>query len=66
MRIAGSVLNWVTAFLSYRQQNVNVNGSYSDWINVTSGVPLDLSLLLTTVIFYNLILISLLNGVKFG
>ena len=37
--ISGSVLNWVTNFLSNRRQRVNVNGSYSDWSNVISGVP---------------------------
>ena len=37
--MAGCVSNWVTDFLSNRRQRVNVNGSYSDWSNVTSGVP---------------------------
>ena len=33
------VLNWITDFLSNRQQRVNINGSYSEQSNVTSGVP---------------------------
>ena len=37
--IAGSVLNWITDFLSNRRQRVNIKGSYSDWSSVTSGVP---------------------------
>lgn len=37
--ISGSVLSWITNFLSNRQQRVNANGPYSEWSNVTSGVP---------------------------
>ena len=37
--ISGIVLNWITDFLSNRQQRVKVNGSYSEQSNVTNGVP---------------------------
>ena len=30
---------WVQDFLSNRKQRVGVNGKYSDWFNVDSGVP---------------------------
>ena len=33
------MLNWPTAFLSDRMQQVIVNGSLSSHCNVTSGVP---------------------------
>lgn len=35
----GNLLNWVTSYLSGRNQRVIVEGSYSDWLPVTSGVP---------------------------
>ena len=37
--IRGSILRWIDAFLSGRQQAVSVNGKHSSWGNVTSGVP---------------------------
>ena len=37
--IRGNTLNWINSFLSDRKQVVSVNGSYSTWVNVTSGVP---------------------------
>ena len=98
--IAGSVLNWITDFLSNRRQRVKVKAHtligpvlqvvfhrevcldhssllfiltiYLNLFKVilpflpTTPSYIDLSLMLKTVIFYNLILISLLNGVKFG
>ena len=30
---------WTEDFLIDRQMRVSVNGAYSDWVNVTSGVP---------------------------
>ena len=37
--ICGNLLEWVTFFLTKRFQRVVVNGTYSDWASVTSGVP---------------------------
>ena len=37
--INGKVLRWIEAFLSGRQQRVNVRGAFSEWSAVTSGVP---------------------------
>ena len=37
--IKGNVLKWIEDFLSERKQRVVLNGKYSSWENVTSGVP---------------------------
>ena len=37
--IRGSILRWIKAFLTNRQQRVIINGASSDWTGVTSGVP---------------------------
>ena len=37
--INGKLHSWIGAFLSDRKQRVTVNGSYSSWESVTSGVP---------------------------
>ncbi len=37
--IQGQTLNWITQFLTGRQQRVCVNGTTSSWNQVTSGVP---------------------------
>ena len=37
--INGEILSWLENFLSNRRQRVVVNGVYSDWIAVESGVP---------------------------
>ena len=37
--IRGNMLNWIRDFLSGREQYVNVNGSRSSTVPVTSGVP---------------------------
>jgi len=37
--IHGKVLPWLRLFLTKRKQRVVINGTYSDWATVTSGVP---------------------------
>jgi hypothetical protein len=37
--ICGKLLAWLTDYLSNRLQRVTLNGSESDWLPVTSGVP---------------------------
>jgi endonuclease/exonuclease/phosphatase family metal-dependent hydrolase len=37
--IKGKVHNWIRDFLSHRRQRVCVNGTFSGWNDVTSGIP---------------------------
>jgi hypothetical protein len=37
--INGRVLDWIGNFLIGRRQRVKINGKYSDWVQVKSGVP---------------------------
>ena len=37
--ISGNVLQWIQGWLTGRQQRVVLNGSVSEWMPVTSGVP---------------------------
>jgi hypothetical protein len=37
--IRGKVLDWISEWLTNRRQRVAINGYYSDWATVTSGVP---------------------------
>ena len=37
--IHGKVLSWLRFFLTKRKQRVVINGTFSDWAIVTSGVP---------------------------
>ena len=37
--MGGRLLHWVEKWLSDRKQRVILNGSFSDWVNVLSGVP---------------------------
>ena len=39
MGIHGTLLQWLSNFLSDRSQRVKVNNAYSEWKEVTSGVP---------------------------
>ena len=39
MGVRGSLLQWLRSFLVGRKQRVNVNGSFSDWIAIGSGIP---------------------------
>ena len=38
-KVTGAVNKWIRDFLVGRQQRVKVNGTLSDWADVTSGVP---------------------------
>ena len=37
--ISGKCLHWINSWLSNRRQKVCVDGEFSEWANVTSGVP---------------------------
>ena len=37
--ITGKILGWIKNFLTDRKQKVVLNGSHSDWTEVTSGIP---------------------------
>ena len=37
--IQGKLLKWIENFLKNRKQRVQVNGSSSEWVDVTSGIP---------------------------
>ena len=39
MRVEGRVKGWIQQWLEGRMQRVVINGRYSDWADVTSGVP---------------------------
>ena len=38
-RIKGKIYTWIKEFLSNRKQRVAINGVFSEWKNVTSGIP---------------------------
>ena len=38
-RIEGKILDWVSGWLSERKQRTVLNGSFSDWRPLESGVP---------------------------
>ncbi|XP_076464018.1 uncharacterized protein LOC143296118 [Babylonia areolata] len=37
--LKGPILNWISAFLGDRKQRVRINGTFSDEVAVTSGIP---------------------------
>jgi len=37
--VSGPILRWIRAFLTDRKQRVKVNGCFSEWTDVTSGIP---------------------------
>ena len=37
--ISEQIVKWIEAFLTNRRQRVVVNGQYSEWDNILSGVP---------------------------
>ena len=37
--VGGPLLHWIEAFLSDRRQRVGIEGVYSEWARVTSGIP---------------------------
>ena len=37
--ISGNILEWIKNFLWERKQKVVLNGSHSEWTDVTSGIP---------------------------
>ena len=37
--VSGQLLEWIRCFLTIRSQQVIVNGHYSEWLPVVSGVP---------------------------
>ena len=37
--VSGNLLSWLTDFLNQRYQRVTVDGAYSKWCSVISGVP---------------------------
>ena len=39
MGVEGRVKDWIQQWLEGRKQRVGINGRYSDWTDVTSGVP---------------------------
>ena len=39
MGVEGMVKGWIQQWLEGRMQRVVINGRYSDWTDVTSGVP---------------------------
>ncbi|KAK3102599.1 hypothetical protein FSP39_012507 [Pinctada imbricata] len=37
--ISGSLLSWFSDYLHFRRQRVVINGTSSDWLEITAGVP---------------------------
>jgi len=54
-QINDNIINWVTNFLTGRKYTVRVNGSYSLWAEVTSGIPQGMGPLLFLIYINDLI-----------
>ena len=39
-KINGNIIKWIESFLLSRKQRVKINGIFSNWQNVLSGIPL--------------------------
>src|SRR2546425_5806438 len=39
MKLDNNIVKWIAEWLDGRSQRVVINGEYSDWVEVTSGVP---------------------------
>ena len=37
--VRGNILEWIKSWLAQRRQRVSIEGEFSDWVDVTSGVP---------------------------
>ena len=37
--VAGNLFDWIENFLTNKKQRVCIRGSFSEWVNITSGVP---------------------------
>jgi hypothetical protein len=38
-KVNEDIIQWITSFLCYRKQRVKLNGCYSEWTDVISGIP---------------------------
>jgi len=38
-KVDPSIINWIKSFLCFRKQRVRLNGFFSEWTEVISGIP---------------------------